>query len=321
MSRRTTFFVALAVEGVLLGAWIGRAQQPVQAEQAYITEITKFRQEREHQLRTSPFSTFARVHVELLRDRPRLTIGSGPGADLRLPGEGIAPLQAVIEGATNAPTLKALGGTLIETLDNRPRRRELSLQHEMGFRIGRYNLRYMVYSALGRTLWVYDPEQSSLREFRGLEYFPVDPAYPVPADVIPYPKREPIALINSQGSKEPWYLYGELRFELQGTPCRLELYTESLDPKEIEQSGFMLMFTDATSGKESYPTARYLYVEGKTVRRITVDFNKSFNASCNYAPVTPCPLPRQQNRLSVPIRAGEKWYRGNQAQPLSLRVK
>ena len=307
--------MTLTAGGLLLGAWLGHAQQPAQVEQAYIAEITKFRQEREHDLRTSPFSKFARVHVELLRDRPRLTIGSGPGADLRLSGEGIAPLHAAIEGTTNTPVLKALGPTLIETLDNR-RVRELLLKHDIGFRIGRYYLRYIVDSQLGRTIWVYDLEQPSLREFQGLEYFPVDPRYRVPAEVIPYSKREPIALIDSQGNEQRYYLYGELRFELQGTPCRLELYTGSLDRKEIERSGFMLIFTDVTSGKESYPVARYLYVEGKTAGRITADFNKAFNASCNYAPVTPCPLPRQQNRLPVPIRAGEKWYHGKQARPL-----
>ncbi len=315
MSRRRILFVGLAAGALLLFAWRGNTQQPAQAEKAYTAEITKFRQEREHLLRTGPFPKLARVHVELLRDRPRLTIGSGPGADLRLPGEGIAPLHAVIEGTTNTPALKALGAASLELLDKRSTR-ELSLKSDIGFRIGRYNLQYLVDSQLGRTLWVYDLGQPSLREFHGLEFFPVDPAYRVPAEVIPYPERKPVALIDSQGNQEPWYLFGELRFELQGAPCRLELYTGSLDPKEIEQRGFMLMFTDATSGKESYPTARYIYVEGRTAGRITADFNKSFNASCNYAPVTPCPVPRPQNRLPVAIRAGEKWYHGKRAQPL-----
>lgn len=315
MSRRRNFFVGLTAGALLLSVWLGHARPTAQAEKAYLAEITKFRQEREHVLRTGPFPKLARVHVELLRDRARLTIGSGSGADLRLPGEGIAPLHAVIEGTTNTPALKALGATSLEILDNRSTR-EFSLKNDIGFRIGRYNLQYLVDPQLGRTIWVYDLEQPSLREFQGLEYFPVDPAYRVPAEVIPYPKREPVALIDSQGKQEPWYLYGELRFEIQGTPCRLELYIESPDPKEIEQRGFMLMFTDTTSGKESYPTARYIYVEGKTAGRITADFNKSFNASCNYAPITPCPVPRLQNRLPVAVRAGEKWYHGKRAQPL-----
>lgn len=105
--------------GVLLfGAWLANAQPAGQAEKAYIAEITRSREEREHLMRAGPFPKLARVHVELLKDRARLTIGSGLGADLRLPGEGIAPLHAVIEGTTNTPALKTLGAALA-TLDNR----------------------------------------------------------------------------------------------------------------------------------------------------------------------------------------------------------
>jgi hypothetical protein len=71
----------------------------------------------------------------------------------------------------------------------------------------------------------------------------------------------------------------------------------------------MLIFQDETSGRESYPAARYLYVESKPRGQLVVDFNRAFSPPCNYSKVFSCPLPRPANRLPVAIPAGEKWYR------------
>ena len=82
----------------------------------------------------------------------------------------------------------------------------------------------------------------------------------------------------------------------------------------MKRDGFMLMFTDETSGKETYPAGRYIYVdaprsEGKSSGTITVDFNKAFSPPCNYSPAFTCPFPGKRNRLPLAIRAGQKWYK------------
>ncbi|MCL6506902.1 MAG: DUF1684 domain-containing protein [Bryobacteraceae bacterium] len=38
------------------------------------------------------------------------------------------------------------------------------------------------------------------------------------------------------------------------------------------------------------------------------NFNKAYNPLCAFNPYTTCPLPPKQNRLPVPVRAGEKTY-------------
>lgn len=297
-------FIALA----LLSA-LSFGGQPTD-EQAYVAEITQARQQKDANFHTSPFSRLALVHRQYLNDSPRVTIGSGPEADLRLEGQGIAPLHALIEGASLTPVLRAQGEAAISSLDNPPQRlNELTLKNGTRFRIGRFNLLYRLNEVWGRTVEVFDPDVPALREFTGLEYFPIDLAYRVTGEVIPHENPERLKLIDSQGREQPHWLYGELRFTRNGTSCRLELYTLTLDPQGIQREGFMLIFTDATSGKESYPAARYLYVEGKLAGRVTVDFNQTFNPPCNYSPVFTCPFPRPQNRLPVAIRAGEKWYR------------
>ena len=41
-----------------------------------------------------------------------------------------------------------------------------------------------------------------------------------------------------------------------------------------------------------------------------LDFNQLYNPPCAFTPFTTCPLPPKENVLRVPVRAGEKKYRG-----------
>jgi hypothetical protein len=96
----------------------------------------------------------------------------------------------------------------------------------------------------------------------------------------------------------------------------MELYTTTLDGSAIARDGFMLIFADLTSGRESYYAARYLDIPGKLAGKVTVDFNLARNPPCAFSAVYTCPLPRAQNRLPVAIRAGEKAYKGKAATPM-----
>lgn len=283
------------------------AQQAAPA--AYEAQILAEREQRVNRLRTGDCSPLKKVSSHRLNDSGRVTVGSSPAADIRVEGEGIAPIHVVVEGASLTPTLRAAGGKVFSTWDNKERP-TWTLRNEFGFRMGARNILYWVNDATGvRTLQVFDPEAAPLKRFRGLEFFPVDPAFRMTGEVIPFPKPERLELLDSAGREQPFWLYGELRFTVQGVRCALELYTASLEPEAIRTGGFNLMFTDATSGKESYPATRYLAVEGKTRGTVTVDFNRAMTPPCNFSPLYSCPFPRKQNRLPVAIRAGEKWYR------------
>jgi uncharacterized protein (DUF1684 family) len=37
-----------------------------------------------------------------------------------------------------------------------------------------------------------------------------------------------------------------------------------------------------------------------------IDFNRAYNPYCYYSKTYDCPIPPRENRLQVPIRAGEK---------------
>jgi uncharacterized protein (DUF1684 family) len=77
--------------------------------------------------------------------------------------------------------------------------------------------------------------------------------------------------------------------------------------------GVFLPFTDATSGHETYGGGRYLLdtIKGADLGtasdgRIVLDFNFAYFPSCAYSPRYVCPLSPPANRLSRPIRAGER---------------
>lgn len=77
--------------------------------------------------------------------------------------------------------------------------------------------------------------------------------------------------------------------------------------------GVFLPFADATNGRETYGAGRYLLDTikgadlGSTPGGLTVlDFNFAYNPSCAYSPRYICPLAPQENRLAMPVSAGER---------------
>ena len=57
---------------------------------------------------------------------------------------------------------------------------------------------------------------------------------------------------------------------------------------------------------ETYGAGRYLEPEPLEDGRFAVDFNYAYNPYCAYNELWSCPLTPFENRLRVPIRAGEK---------------
>jgi uncharacterized protein len=153
---------------------------------------------------------------------------------------------------------------------------------------------------------VKDTESESRKNFKGLDYFPTNPAYRIEARFEPYQPPKKIAITNVLGMTSDETSPGALVFTLQGRNFRIDPILEQ------GEKDLFIIFKDATSGKETYAAARYLYAHppdatGKTI----VDFNKSYNPPCVFTPYATCPLPPPQNRLPIRIEAGEKKYAGH----------
>ncbi len=113
---------------------------------------------------------------------------------------------------------------------------------------------------------------------------------------------------TSAGTVKYFYKYGRLDFMIDGKECLLYVY-QGKDLMQMEQYKDYLFvpFTDATTGNESYGSGRYLEFYKKDIDNNTLqlDFNKAYNPYCAYATGFKCPVPPRENRLTVPIKAGE----------------
>jgi uncharacterized protein (DUF1684 family) len=142
--------------------------------------------------------------------------------------------------------------------------------------------------------------------FEGLPYFEYDPAGRVLARVEDAEPRTYEIATSSDGSYS-FTRFGALQFELGGEPCELEVYW-----LEGYGGGIFLPFRDATGGTQTYGAGRYLFdtVKGADLGadgdRLVCDFNFAYNPSCSYDPRWVCPLAPPPNRLTVPVRAGER---------------
>ncbi len=139
-------------------------------------------------------------------------------------------------------------------------------------------------------------------EFSGLRWFPADIQYRVSARYTPYAEVKKVEMLNILGDIDIFDSPGIVGFELLGESVRMEALSSS-------ESSLWFVFRDATSGKETYPAARFLRAEVSQSNEVVMDFNKAYNPPCAYNPYTTCPTPTKQNRIGIRIEAGEKTYR------------
>jgi len=145
-----------------------------------------------------------------------------------------------------------------------------------------------------------DKNSKLRKDFTGLHWFPVDPAYRVVGRYVPYPKPKTVMIENVMGDAGPEEIRGYVEFTLMG-------HKFQLDPEQ-DGSDLEFVFRDLTSGHETYGAARFLDTTIAKDGSVVLDFNEAYNPPCAYNPYTTCPLPEAQNRMAVRIEAGEKSY-------------
>ena len=138
------------------------------------------------------------------------------------------------------------------------------------------------------------------RTFGGLRYFDENPALRLDVDVELIPGRDVIQVQTSTGAIREYIRHGRFSFVVEGQEVQLTIYEAD--------HGFFLPFVDSLAGTETYPAGRYLEPEAISATRFHVDFNLAYNPYCAYNEAWSCPLTPFENRLKVPIRAGEKLF-------------
>ena len=142
------------------------------------------------------------------------------------------------------------------------------------------------------------PEQK--RAFKSLDYFPENPTLRLEVEVTSFPQREVIEMRTSTGDTQMYQKMGRFTFMVDDQEAQLTLYASP--------HGYFLPFVDALANTETYGAGRYLDPEPLGGNRFLVDFNLAYNPYCMYNENWSCPLTPFENRLKVPIRAGEKLF-------------
>ena len=145
-----------------------------------------------------------------------------------------------------------------------------------------------------------------------LAYFPIDEGYAVPASLELATDRTRIEVPTSVGKIRQLERIGALKFSLKGQSLRLTAFR---DLESREANRLFVPFSDLTSGTETYSAGRYMELDPTPTGIYVVDFNVAYNPYCYYSPEYDCPFPPKENRLEVPIRAGEKMQKADSSIP------
>ena len=151
-----------------------------------------------------------------------------------------------------------------------------------------------------------DPHSPLTREqqkgFKGLDYFDENPALRFELQVEPALSGESVEMQTSTGDVQVYQRLGKVRFSVDSQAVELTIFTN--------EYGLFLPFVDGLTGRETYGAGRYLEPEDLGDGRVGVDFNLAYNPYCAYNDRWSCPITPLENRLTVPIRAGEKNFHG-----------
>jgi len=211
------------------------------------------------------------------RPEAKIYVKGSAAGDIKSTGEPVTAAELAPDTDEAGPTILQLGSLRINVI-------------KRGERVG---------------LRVKDVESRTRREFKGLEYYPIDPKWRIEARVEPYqpPKMIPITNVLSMTEDEP--SPGALAFEVDGKTYRIDPILEQ------GETDWFVMIADETTAKETYGAGRYLYVKPPDASgKVVIDFNQTYSPPCAFTNYATCPLPPRQNHLPFRIDAGEKKYAG-----------
>ncbi|MFC4632320.1 DUF1684 domain-containing protein [Dokdonia ponticola] len=153
--------------------------------------------------------------------------------------------------------------------------------------------------------------KKQLKDFHGLEFYPIDLKFRVSATFTKTPDATPFDMALSSGRTREYVMYGIANFEIEGKTFTLPIYQNTYyrdHPEHEYGQSLFLPFTDYTSGDGSYGGGRYIDIEQSDIvdGTLSIDFNKNYNPYCAYTTGYNCPIPPAYNDLTIRIEAGVK---------------
>lgn len=270
----------------------------------YQLEVQQWRAEHERKL-AKDFGWLTVVGLDWLKQGDN-RVGADPSDEIPLP-PGSAPKQvAVISLHAGKAMLRPAPGVAL-TLNGKPAR-ETTLREDDDVLAINHLQFYLIRRGDRAGIRLKDNDSAARKHFQGLSWYPADPSWRIEAKFTPWPAPHSITFHNTIGQEETEPSPGYVAFRKDGREFRLE--------SMLDEGKLFFVLRDETSGKTTYGASRFLYAEqpknGPAKEGMVVlDFNKAENPPCAFTAYATCPLPPPQNRLALPITAGEKKYAGS----------
>jgi uncharacterized protein (DUF1684 family) len=139
---------------------------------------------------------------------------------------------------------------------------------------------------------------------RDVETFPPSPSWVVAGRFTPVPGGTSVAYQQAlESAPRELTVPGVVSFELDGRRYETAPLREG--------DALLLVFADATTGTQSKPPARFLWIElpngPNEASDVEIDFNRAYLPPCAFSDEFNCPLPPAGHRIAAAVTAGETW--------------
>jgi uncharacterized protein len=271
------------------------------ADDAYVADIGKWRQDFEADIRTGGWLTIVN-RVEL--SQQEASVGSEAESTVMLPARAPKRFGSITRDGTVFRFTPAAGVDC--SLDGTPVKGAVNVSTEHGKGKIEAGALSFVIRAVGDAFFVLVSDRGSpeLERFSGVSWFPANQAWRLPARFVAYGKPESARVpMTHVEAKMVMSSTGDVVFDLDGKRVRLKTF--------IDEQNLFVMFSDATNGHETYGGGRFIEAPLPKNGLTTLDFNKAFNPYCSLNSNIMCPLVPAGNRIETRVAAGEKYAGGS----------
>jgi uncharacterized protein (DUF1684 family) len=260
------------------------------------SEIAAWRADREARLK-APDGWLSLVGLSWLKEGGNIA-GSAPDARVQLPAK--APAQAGVF-TLRGDTIEFTAAPGVQAIFNGKPARSALLRPDSEDMLDVAGVKLLaIKRGRGYGIRVKDSDSPFRRSFTTLRWYPPKRDWVIQAKFVPYPQPRKIQFEATAGGKQDVISRGYVEFMRAGRNLRLA-------PVD-EEGRLFFIFRDRAAGKTTYPAARFLYADAAKNGIVTLDFNKAYNPPCVFTPYSTCPLPPPENRLPIPVEAGEMMY-------------
>lgn len=305
---KLSLLLAASVAGVqVMSAKVDDTAVAAKPANAYQAEIEKYRAARLERLK-SPTGWLTLIGLHWLKDGKN-TVGAAKNNDIVL-AAGPAKVGTVTldKGTLTFEPDPGSGMTTPITVDGK-RVKKTTLKDDASGEPSLVQFGSITFYAIDRNgkkgLRVKDTNAKTRTGFTNIDFYPIDPSWRIEAKFTPFDPPHTLEIPNVIGQIDKMPVPGKVEFERDGKTYTLLPVIETPGDKEL-----YYIFADRTSAKETYGGGRFFYSDMPKDGKVVIDFNKAYNPPCAFTPHATCPLAPPENRLAIPVTAGEKKYHG-----------